>query len=322
MRLLGLFRGRNTDVTTTSLASVPFAEAAAQWLESRKLYLSPAAQTRYRFYLRPLQAFFQEMKLTEITPDLIRAYQRARVLTVSATVVNHECSCLQQMLKRIQHWSRIAGDYQPLPLPRQTCGRALSDPEYGRLFRLARLNPNWRAVALLALLSVNTTASPGEVKTLHLANVSLEECYIEISQEGSKNPERQRVIPLNPRGLEAAREAVARARSLGACQGDHYLFPFRVRKGKYDPTRHQTSFKTAWRELTAAADVHNFRLEDLRHHAITVLLKNPRVAGEVTDRIAGHVSAAMRRRYGHIEMDDMRKAVAAMTAPDGKSKLA
>ena len=310
-RLLGLEEAE----MKVSLAAVLFPEAAAVWLESRRPYLSPNAFDRYGFYLRPLQAFFREMRLPEISPDQIRAYQRARSAQVSATVINHECSCLQQMLGRIGRWAEIGHDYQPLPLPKAEVGRALTDSEYTRLFRMAASNPNWQAAFLFAAISVNTSAGPGEIKTLHLRDVEPQEKLLHVNAEGAKNPGRQRSIPLNAYALAAVRQALERAAKLGAMQPEHYVFPFRVRKGRYDPERHQLSFRTAWRELCAAADIRNFRMYDLRHHAITSLLENPQVSEETAEAIAGHISRRMKKRYSHIRMEYKRKAVDSLKPP-------
>src|SRR5579884_2935853 len=97
----------------SSLTAVLFPEAATEWLKTRQAYLSPKAYDRYGFYLKPLQAYFAEMRLPEITADQIRAYQKARLASVSATTINHECSLLQQMLKRVGRWPEIGHDYQP-----------------------------------------------------------------------------------------------------------------------------------------------------------------------------------------------------------------
>src|SRR5438445_5861666 len=52
-----------------------------------------------------------------------------------------------------------------------------------------------------------------------------------------------------------------------------------------------------------------FRMYDLRHHAITALLKNPHVSEETVEAIAGHISREMKKRYSHVRMDARRKAV-------------
>lgn len=303
---------------TAITPEISLREAGPIWLESRRPFLSGHAFTRYAFYLRPLKAFFSNIRLGDITPDQIRAYQRTRsMLAISgnkpatAGTINHECSCLQQMLKRVGHWQDIAHDYQPLPLPKTECGRALTDQEYKRLLRMAASNKNWLATFCFVVISLNTTFGPGEVMALRLADVDLRERTISVPAEGAKNPERQRTNPLNDYALAAVEAALERAHKLGSHLPEHYLFPYGA-KGRIDVTKHQTTLKRAWKELCVAADVRGFRLYDCRHHAITALLENPKISDQTAEALAGHISVRMKRRYSHIRMEAKRAALNAL----------
>lgn len=300
-------------VPTVALTQLPFALAAAAWLETRRSYISAKTFHEYEMNIRTLSAFFGEMRLQEISPDQIRAYQRMRQAKCGPFSINHECSVLQQMLKRIGHWQNIASNYQALPLPKEKRGRALRDEQKDRLFRMASENPNWEAAFLFALISVNTTAGPKETATLRLKDIDLERRLLVVQPEGAKNVHRIRPIPLNDEALRGVKLAIARAKRLGAQLPEHYLFPFRIHRALFDPARHQTSFKTAWLKMIAKADLPGFRMYDLRHHAITVLLENPHVAPEVAEQIAGHISREMQKRYSHVRMDRMREAVLALS---------
>jgi integrase len=292
------------------VAEASFRESADSWLESRRPYLAPSTFGDYRQYIGTLAAFFKRAPLSEITAEQIRAYQRERLRTVGASAINKECCCLQQMLRRIGRWAELAGDYQRIPLPKEERGRAMSDAEYRNLFRMATYSPNWEAAYLFAVISVNTTAGPKEVRTLRLQDVDLENQTMRVNEQGAKNPGRVRVIPLNDRALEAVVKALERARSLGSSDPHHYLFPFRIHRGLYDPARCQRSFKTAWREMTAAAGLEKgFRMYDLRHHAITSLLEDPTVSEETAESVAGHITHKMKRKYSHVRMAYRRAAV-------------
>ena len=133
-----------------------------------------------------------------------------------------------------------------------------------------------------------------------------------VQPEGAKNQYRVRRIPLNDEVFKAVKLVIARARSLGAFSPEHYLFPFRIHRSKFDPTRHQTTFKGAWLKMVAAADLRGFRMYDLRHHAITVLLENPSVSLDTAEALAGHISREMQRHYSHVRMDARRKAVSGL----------
>lgn len=299
-------------VQTVALTQLPFAAAAKAWLETRKPYLSPKTIHEYNLNIRTLQSFFGEMRLNEISSDQIRAYQRMRMANCGPYAINHECSVLQQMLKRVGRWQEIAPNYQALPLPKEKRGRALRDDQKARLLRVSSENPNWQAAFLFALISVNTTAGPKETATLRLKDVDPERKLLVVQPEGAKNVHRIRAIPLNDEAFAGVKLAIERAKRLGATEPEHYIFPFRINRKIFDPTRHQTTFKTAWKKMITKAELPGFRMYDLRHHSITVLLENPHTSEEVAESIAGHISREMKKRYSHVRMDKMRDAVNAL----------
>src|ERR1700680_1274962 len=225
--------------------------------------------------------------------------------------VNHECSVLQQMLKRIGKWHEIEPQYQALRLLDRGPGRVLSPEERTRLFQVSARKENWEGAFLFAVLSINTSAGPKEIFTLRLKDVDLEnkEPVINIQPAGAKNTGRIRSIPLNEEAFKAATLAVERAHKLGSSAPDHFLFPFRIHKSLFDPMRHQTSFKTAWLKMTMAAELPGLRMYDLRHHCITSLLEDPRVSEGTVEAIAGHLSPQMMKRYSHIRSAAKRAAV-------------
>jgi hypothetical protein len=195
----------------------------------------------------------------------------------------------------------------------------LTDAERARLFSVAASSPTRQAVYLFAVISVNTTAGPSELLTLRLKDIDMANRTIRINPEGAKNAHRVRVIPLNDESLGALTKAMARATALGSIKPEHYLFPFRVGRGKpgaiHDPERHQLGFHKAWMEITAQADLYGFRMYDLRHTAITKLLENPEVSEETAEAIAGHVSHRMKKQYSHVRIEVRRAAVQSMSNP-------
>jgi integrase len=296
---------------TAALTQLPFSSACEAWLESRRPYISQKTHHEYQLNIRTLSAFFGELRLQEIDGDLLRKYQRMRQAKCGPFAINHECGLVCLIRKRI---GLPVEDYQPLPLPKEIRGRALSDAERARLLRVAKSNPNWEAAFLATGISVNTSAGPKETATLRLKDIDLERDVIRVQPGGAKNVHRMRTIPLNTESRACVKTALARAERLGASEPEHYLFPFRLRPSnnhqpQYDPTRHQTTFKTAWNKLKAAARIQNFRMYDLRHHAITALLENPEVSEETAEDIAGHISRRMKKRYSHIRMKYRRAAV-------------
>jgi len=302
---------------TAELARMTFEKAAESWLETRRPFLSPRSAADYGQYIKALNKFFSEVTLLEITSDLLRAYQRMRLQSVEGHKINQEIGCLAQMLKRIKRWQDLAGDYQRLKTNRQSPGRAMSDDQRNRLFRTAMSNPAWEMAYLFAVISVNTTAGPKEVWTLRIQDFDVQGRLIRIQREGAKNSHRIRTIPLNDEAYAALVRVLELAKQRGAHRPDHYLFPYRINGnaygGVYDPTRHCTTCKTAWKKLTIAANLPGLRPYDCRHTAITTMLESPDVSEETVEAICGHVTHEMKKRYSHIRIEKMRFAMSALT---------
>lgn len=296
---------------TQVLTQSALKNAATVWLESRRPYLSVRTYKDYENYIRILIAFFGEMKLTEIGADEIRAYQRMRMSRAGASCINKECSVLQQMLKRIGCWPEIEANYQPLALPKESPHRALTVQEEDRLYRIGTTNPNWDVAYCAFVLSINTTAGPGEIRHLRPMDIDHERHTMRVQPEGAKNEHRIRVIPLNSSAWRAVEYLCERAKRLGCTEPHHYLLPFRVKKGTYDPERPAIGWRYALNEMLVAAGLH-ISAYSFRHHAITKLLENPDVSEETAEAIAGHISHRMKKRYSHTRIEVRRAAVEAL----------
>ncbi len=229
----------------SELSCLPFEKAASQWLESRRPFLGARTQEDYRNYIKTLSGVFGEMQLSEITTDQIRAYQKMRLSRAGASIINHECSLIQQMLKRIGCWAEIAHDYQPLSLPKESPHRALSEAEEECLYRMGPQFPQWDVAYCAFVISINTTAGPGEIRHLRLQDIDVEKRIMRVQPEGAKNVHRIRPIPLSDSALEAVQYLWNRAQKLGSNEPAHYLLPYRVRTGVYDPTKPCKGWRTA-----------------------------------------------------------------------------
>ncbi|MGH9501646.1 MAG: tyrosine-type recombinase/integrase [Terriglobales bacterium] len=299
---------------TADLRALPFFSAATAWLESRRSYISASTHRDYTIYIRTLAKYFSDFYLNEISADQIRTFQHVRMAEVQWSSINKETSVLQQMLKRIGHWPAIAHDFQPLPPPKNAdeIGRCITDEEETRFFRIALDRPAWCVAAWASLLSVNTTAGPGEMLHLRIADLDLDnKKTIRISPEGAKNRTvRVRNIPLNDSALWAARMFLARARHECQCLApEHYLIPFHETARIYNPHRPQASYYKAFNAILARAKL-KFRPYDFRHTAITRLLEDPDVPLEVARAISGHIiSDRMIRRYFHGRLSAQRSAI-------------
>ena len=107
--------------------------------------------------------------------------------------------------------------------------------------------------------------------------------------------------------MEALVRLRKRAEAFGCAEPEHYVFPA-CEHGHIDPTRHQKSWRTAWRNLREAAGLQGFRFHDLRHTAITELAEAGAPDATLM-ALAGHVTRRMLEHYSHVRMKAKREAV-------------
>jgi hypothetical protein len=107
-------------VDSAELKQMLFPEAAKVWLATRTPYIAKKTFHEYELNIRvPLSAAFGQTKLGDIDADQIRAYQQMRLEQhCGPSGINHECSVLQQMLKRVALWAGIQSNYKPMHCPR------------------------------------------------------------------------------------------------------------------------------------------------------------------------------------------------------------
>ena len=190
------------------------------------------------------------------------------------------------------------------------------------------------------LLALNTTMRGCELKGLRWRDIDLIERTLTVRRTTTKTDAGERVIPLNANAVAAIVDLYRRAQASGGPKPDYYLFPA-CENGKIDPTRPQTTWRTAWRRMTRAiqcpacgklqnprqtccnkeckADIRGvksslvgLRFHDLRHHAITELAES-QASEQTIMSIAGHVSPKMLAHYSHVRMDAKRKALEALS---------
>jgi integrase len=207
-------------------------------------------------------------------------------------------SLLQQILKRAGLWETIGRGFQPLPLPRESPGRCITDEEEKTLLRTAILHSRWEHLYFFILLSLKTTMGPGEAKCLRRLDFDMEKRVVRTNPNDVKNPYRARLLPLYDSAFRVSEELLAAAAKKGSVAPEHYVFPFFTKRHKWVPTKHATTFKTVWHRVLKTANL-NFRLYDLRHTAITRLCENPENSEETILSIAGHCSGQMLKKYSY-----------------------
>ncbi len=178
---------------------------------------------------------------------------------------------------------------------------------------------------------------------MRLATLNLEKRRITVTRKSTKTNAGARLVELNRAATKAACRLYQRAQLLGASDPNHYLLPADLSRhtnstdplkgGRgFDPTRHQTSWRTSWRSLRKAAGdrvieqakkenrdlsaderdalkvFQNVRFHDLRHTFITMMAEGG-VPLPVVQAMVGHLSARMVRYYTHISNNTARTAV-------------
>jgi integrase len=277
---------------TETLARVPLQEAFDRYLKERELEISNA---RHEWDCsKLLRAFLHGKRLNQITADDIRAYQAHRIgQGKKPKTVNLEVGLLLRLLKRAKLRHLVADDVRSLTVVREP-REMLTQAEKEHLFKTAATNPSWQTAYCAALLTVNTSMRPKELRRLLWRD--LEPFSRIITVRRSKTEAGTRVIPLNDQAWAAVTTLKQSADTLGIYAPEHYIF-YR-QWPKIDPARPLGSWRKAWRSLRRAAGIPTFRFYDLRHQFVTEL-NEAGVPEGVIRELAGHVDPAMMRIYSH-----------------------
>jgi integrase len=293
-------------------------EAATHWVRQHTLR-SRKAKRNEESLLRQLAKQLGSKRLDCITLDHLKDYQAARSEHVRERAINLELRILVNVLKEANLWDPIGKHYKSLTETPSDVARALNRKELLRLEAAAQKQPRWLVAYNAEKLAANTGLRGGEIKKLQLRDVDLEARRLRIRREGTKTTAGERYVELNQAANEAVTRLYLRAQAHGASEPSHYLLPAELSrhtkkgdplKGKigFDATRHQESWRSAWRSLLKDAALEGLRFHDLRHSFITLMAERG-VPLSVVQRMVGHMSEKMTRHYTHISTQAARQAV-------------
>ena len=159
------------------------------------------------------------------------------------------------------------------------------------------------------MLARNGGLRDTEIKTLTWNQIAFEARTGEVGRAKTAAGE-GRVVPLNEEVYQALlKHKVWYIKKFGEIRDEWYVFPW-GRPRPSDPTRHITSFKTAWKTVKKTAKVTG-RWHDNRHTLITELAEAG-TGDETIMQIAGHVDRQMLTHYSHIRMQAKREALEAV----------
>jgi hypothetical protein len=134
------------------------------------------------------------------------------------------------------------------------------------------------------------------------------------ARRGAKRVQRERTIVLVDDALWAVQRLIKRAaEKCGATDPDHFLIPYTKKDHKHDPTRQAVGYREGMGHLLAICDT-NFRRYDLRHHAISKALSDPRVSLAAARMQFGHVDDKMQKRYYHGNLETLKIVAARHSA--------
>jgi len=316
-----------------NIAREKFEPAASIWMAHRRnSFLKDTTHFMNEYYIRQLAKFFGPMRLCDINAGNMREYQDARrrnclILDNKEThpwkhaagnsIVNHELCCLAQILEHAKLWGKIRPYYFPLPTKKWSPREILNEEDEQQLFSIAASHPEAQLAYWVACITNNTTAAGCELRGLRLKHIFLREgkdiSEIYIPEDAVKNDSRPRKIALNRTAKWAVEQCYKRALRVGCCQPDHYLFPFRINRKTWDPSRPGSRWflRKSWEKLREATGFTNLKPHDLRHQCITRMLERG-VDPETVRAIAGHVTEQMMQYYSHIRIQAKHAAVMAI----------
>ena len=289
-----------------SFARLAFIQASERYLEERKGHVSPHSCETESYRMKPLCAFFGNRRLSSITADNIKDYQAKR--GKHPYTVNHEIKLLCAVL-------RVARLPVPavklLKVPDSTVERILEPEEKLRLFQVASSKPAWQVAYCAALLTVNCSLRPCEIKALQWKKVNLSERSIFILRSKTKKSERE--IPLNAEAWAAIQAMLQRAETFGNCAPSNFVFP--QMWPEYDQTKPmgKKGWHSAWDSLRKAAGFPDLRYYDLRHQCVTEMVEAGVPEGVIRD-VVGHVDPRMMNHYSHVRRAARRAAVESISA--------
>lgn len=319
-----------------------FNQAADMWRAATNFgvvgqgYLHPGTLHNYDEKLKALSRFFGDKVLKDIDHASVRKYQELRVLgtftrevfkkrSLSGTgpgpqLINREVGLLLRILRLSGAWTpAIEEMYLPLHVEMRDIPRAMTAREQHRFLAVAESKERWTVIHSYSTVALHTCLSTQELRNLRRMDINLDQGILTVPARGSKNPYRLRTIRLNRTAREALLSLMRRARRRGSMNPEHFIFPFRVKTGHFDPMRpmNDGGLQPYWNEVRKASDLHWLRPYDLRHTAITRFAENGTPIPVIME-FAGHVTLKMIAHYTHISEMAKQKAseqVGAATVP-------
>jgi integrase len=271
----------------------------------------PKSITFARHAVKHVVRLLGNFMAVDVSDQTVLKYQTDRLSENAAPkTINEEVGFILRLLSVAQAGALRAQLKQQKKLKlkvEKTVGRAFTIEEKNALVGSAKA-PNRRSkgIHLATMLSLHAGLRDKEIRTLQWGRLNLEKRMVTVG-ETKTAAGTGRTIPMNADLLSAVSEyAEWYVKHFGKAKPDWYVFPFGKTAGQ-DPTRPQTSMKTAWRNTRADSGVEG-RFHDTRHTFVTDLAESG-AGDQVIQDMAGHVSKDMVKHYSHIRTEAKRRAV-------------
>jgi integrase len=293
-----------------------FSSAAKAYLQDREPHWSKKTQGIHSNSLLHLEPRFAKMFLSDIRPDEISRYQRARLKEeASPRSINIEVSLVRLVMRKHKLWMHIADDVRMLKESRDV-GRALSPDEQHRLLTASRASAS-RSLYPAILVSLHTGLRLSELRLLRWYQVDLLVPYVQVGKSKTAGGE-GRIVPLS----EAATRCLQEWRSnFPDSLPSHAVFPResygllghagtlggKVAPYEVFPEEPIGSWKGSWNRAKKAAKV-ECRWHDLRHTFVSRVAESQASDGTIQS-LAGWMSPKMIERYSHVRNEAKRRAI-------------
>jgi integrase len=302
-----------------------FLTAAKDYMLDREPHWSVKTRVIHKNSLAHLEPHFGKLLLSEVRPEHINRYQRARLKEeFSPRSINIEIELLRLVMRKHKFWVHIADEARMLK-EQKDVGRSLSPDEQHRLLTAAKASSS-RSLYPAILASLHTGLRLSELRLLRWYQVDLLAQSVQVGKSKTQGGE-GRVVPLS----ETATRCLREWRSIFPdAKPDHAVFPresygligkegtFGGKVAPYQvfPDEPIGSWKGSWGRAKVAAKV-ECRWHDLRHTFVSRVAESQASDGTI-QALAGWMSPKMIERYSHIRNEAKRNAISILDRPQNR----
>ncbi len=279
-----------------------FTDMTDRYMQEYATQKAPKSMLRDTISLKHLLPVFGDMSLIKITPDRIVRYKtQRRNEGASASSINKELAfCKHAFNIAIKEWDWISDNpfskVGMVKLPQERV-KWLYREDFDRLYQACseRLKP-------IVLIAAHTGMRQDNILSLTWQQVDLKNRIITL--EHTKNGERLG-IPMN----ETVKNLLSGLSKVRHITG----YVFHTSTG----TKINGSKAGKWfREACKKAGITDFRFHDLRHHFASMLVQNGVDLYKV-QKLLGHKTGDMTRRYAHLAPKNLENSVAILDQIQG-----